>query len=91
MNNLQKNIKSNWNPPKINKSKKVTLLFKVGKDGQLLALKVYKSSGNSLMDKAALKAVKNTAPFAPLPREFKGKAVDIQFDFAYNAFNNKKP
>ena len=33
---------------------------------------------------AALNAVKLTAPFRPLPPEFKGNSVDIQFTFDYN-------
>ena len=41
------------------------------------------------MDEAALKALELTAPFEPLPKEFKGKSVDIQFTFDYNVLDKK--
>lgn len=89
MRELQRSIKQNWNPPKGNSSRRIVVLFKVAKDGKLLALKIYKSSGNIMADRAALKAVETTAPFRPLPEKFKGKSVDIQFTFDYNVFNKR--
>lgn len=90
MRELQKSIKSNWTPPKGNESKRVVLIFKIAKNGKLLANKVFKSSGIVAADEAAIKAVNLTAPFKPLPKEFKGKSVDIQFTFDYNVFNKKQ-
>ena len=86
MRELQRRIKINWNPPKGNESKRVVLLFKIAKDGRLLSCSVFKSSGLPSADKAALDAVKLTAPFKPLPAEFKGSSIDIQFTFDYNVF-----
>lgn len=84
MKKLQKDIKKNWNPPKIDKSKRVVALFKIEKSGKLLETKIKKSSGDTDMDNAAIKAVYDTAPFEPLPKEFTGKSIDIQFTFDYN-------
>lgn len=86
MRDLQRRIKYNWHPPKGNESRKVVLLFKIGKNGQLLTCRVYKSSGLPSADQAALNAVKMTAPFRPLPADYKGSNVDIQFTFDYNVF-----
>jgi TonB family protein len=86
MRELQRRIKKNWNPPRGNESKRVILLFKVSRDGQLLSLRVYKSSSNPENDKAAVQAVRDAAPFRPLPPEYKGRDVDIQFTFDYNVF-----
>ena len=86
MRELQRRIKINWNPPKGNESKRVVLLFKIAKDGRLLSCSVFKSSGLPSADKAALDAVHATAPFRPLPVEFKGQSIDIQFTFDYNVF-----
>lgn len=80
----QKDIKKNWNPPKLNRSKRVVVLFKVAKDGKLLENKIIKSSGDIDVDNAAIKALYDTAPFDPLPKEFDGKFIDIQFTFDYN-------
>lgn len=87
MRELQRRIKMNWDPPKGNESKRVVLLFKIAKDGRLLSCKVNKSSGLPSADQAALKAVELTAPFRPLPADFKGQNIDIQFTFDYNVFN----
>ena len=87
MRELQRRIKRNWHPPRGNESKKVVLLFKVSRDGRLLRLNVNKSSGLSDADDAALEAVKMSAPFRPLPPEYQGSDIDIQFTFDYNVFS----
>ncbi len=86
MRELQRRIKMNWDPPKGNESKRVVLLFKIAKDGRLLSCSVFKSSGLPSADKAALQAVQLTAPFKPLPPEYKRQSIDIQFTFDYNVF-----
>lgn len=86
MRELQSRIKYNWDPPKGNESKRVVLLFRIAKNGQLLSNRVSKSSGLQAADRAALNAVEVTAPFRPLPAEFKGQYIDIQFTFDYNVF-----
>ena len=87
MKKLQMDIKRNWNPPKNSDSLKTVVLFRVGKTGMLLEDKIIKSSGNVEYDEIALKTINATAPFAKLPREFKGDYVDISFTFDYNVFN----
>ena len=86
MRELQRRIKMNWDPPKGNESKRVVLLFKIARDGRLLSVRVFKSSTIPNADKAALNAVELTAPFRPLPADFKGSSIDIQFTFDYNVF-----
>ena len=86
MRELQRRIKMNWEPPKGNESKRVVLLFKIARDGRLISHSVYRSSGLPAADRAAMHAVELTAPFKPLPPEYKGDSVDIQFTFDYNVF-----
>ena len=86
MNELQRRIKMNWDPPKGNESKRVVLLLKIAKDGRLLSCSVSKSSGLPNADSAAINAVKLAAPFRPLPVEYKNSSVDIIFTFDYNVF-----
>ena len=90
MRELQRRIKLNWDPPKGNESKRVVLLFKIAKDGRLLSCRVHKSSGLPSADQAALKAVELTAPFRPLPADFRGQSIDIQFTFDYNVFGGSR-
>ncbi len=81
MRDLQHRIKKNWDPPRGNESKRVVLLFKIGKDGRLLSCSVFKSSGLETADKAVLNAVLRSAPFRPLPAGFREQSIDIQFTF----------
>ncbi len=83
---LQRRIKRRWNPPRGNESKRVVLLFKVSKDGRLISLKMHRTSGVPEADQAAIRAVKEAAPFRPLPPEYSGSDIDIQFTFDYNVF-----
>ncbi len=85
MQELQAKIKKNWHPPKGQESKRVVLLFSIAKDGRLLNVKIKQSSGIRDVDDSALNAVKLTA-FNPLPSEFKGDKVDIEFTFDYKVF-----
>ncbi len=86
MRELQRRIKLNWDPPKGNESKTVVLLFKIARDGRLLSCRIHRGSGLPSADQAALKAVELTAPFRPLPADFKGQSIDIQFTFDYRVF-----
>lgn len=90
MRELQRRIKMNWDPPKGNESKRVVLLFKIAKDGRLLSLRVFKSSGVPNADKAALNAVELSAPFRRLPPEFRDPSIDIQFTFDYNVLGARQ-
>ena len=78
---LQRRIKINWNPPKGKEKLKVVVMFKVEKNGKLDSINIFKSSGNANADRAAINAVKESAPFKPLPEDFKGQSVNIQFTF----------
>ena len=84
MANVQNKIRSNWTPPEGDKSRKVVLLFKVGRDGRILNHSVYHSSGDKTMDDAAIEALLKSQPFEPLPDEFSDGSVDVQFTFDYN-------
>lgn len=87
MREVQRKIERNWHPPKNNTPKQVVVMFKVGRDGSLSALKVVKSSGVAAVDDTAKKAVEKAAPFRPLPPKFKGSHVDIEFTFDYKVSN----
>lgn len=89
MRELERRIKRNWNPPKDDSSKRVVMLFTIGRDGRLISIKTLKSSGSAENDRAAKSAVELTAPFKSLPVEYKGNSVDIEFTFDYNVLGAK--
>jgi len=86
---VERRVKRNWTPPKGDESKRVVVLFKIGRDGRLLSIKVTKSSGQPLADQAAKAAIELSAPFRPLPPEYKDSSIDIDFTFDYNVVGAK--
>lgn len=83
---LQKRIKKNWFPPRGNESKRITVKFKIHKDGEITSVKLEKSSGLSIADDAALEAIDKISPLPPLPAGADNDLV-IRFTFDYNVFN----
>lgn len=83
---LQRRIKRVWFPPKIARSKRVQVIFKVHRNGEMTNLRLANSSGLTAADEAALKAIEAAAPFHPLPAGAPSD-VDIEFTFDYNVFN----
>lgn len=90
MRRLQRRIKRNWEPPKGSETKKVVVLFKIGKDGSLLSSEIFKTSGDKAADKAALMAIAISAPYEPLPKTYTEESIDIQFTFDYNIIGSSR-
>jgi TonB family protein len=85
MAHIQSKIKRFWRPARSDVSRRVILLFKVNRNGEVSDLRVKDSSGVDTADAAALKAVEAAAPFCKLPAG-EDHAVDIEFTFDYNVF-----
>jgi protein TonB len=58
-------------------------VFEIGRDGKVLRLGIEKTSGNSLYDQAALRAITDASPFPPLPVDFKDSLLRIHLGFNY--------
>ena len=59
------------------------VLFSIDKNGNLVRLKLIRSSGYPLLDKAALQAVRDASPFPPLPKRFNLDVLNIYATFEY--------
>ena len=81
MRDLEQRVKRNWEPSKEGDSKRIVATFTIDRSGKLLDCKITKSSGVPEADKAVKDAIEKTAPFRPLPKEFKGYSVPIEFTF----------
>ena len=81
MQELEKTIKKNWWPLKDYSLRRTVVRFVVAKDGNLYDLKILKSSRIKQIDEAALNAVRKSAPFKPLPKEYNGNAIPIEYTF----------
>jgi TonB family protein len=63
---------------------RTTIQFVVNKDGSIPKLVIADSSGLQPLDRAAVAGMSMSNPLPPLPAEFKGEFVRLQFSFNYN-------
>ncbi len=61
----------------------LTLTFRISKDGNLLGARLLDRSGHEILDVAALKAVKEAAPFYPFPATIDREKLSIHANFVY--------
>ena len=77
-------IRDLWdNPVQASAVLRVTLYFKILKDGRILDAQVEKSSGIDLFDQSAMRAILSSVPFPPLPTEYRGEYLGIHLEFEY--------
>ncbi len=72
---LWSHISKNKLAPKTRSSGMVVVKFSIGADGQLVSSSIEKSSGNSLLDKAAIRMVEKASPFPALPDGISAQAT----------------
>ena len=63
---------------------RVAIQFAIGLDGSVPKLVIATSSGVTSLDRAAVAGISASNPFPPLPREYSGNDVRLQFQFRYN-------
>lgn len=55
--------------------------FRIKRDGSIDALTVRRSSGRSTLDQSATRAVRDAAPFPPLPSDYREGYLDVTIEF----------
>ncbi len=61
----------------------LTVTFRISKDGNLMGVRLVDQSGYEILDVAALKAVKEAAPFYPFPKNINREKISILANFVY--------
>lgn len=61
----------------------LTVEFSVARDGELLYVNLLDSSGHSILDESAVKAIQNAAPYFPFPSRMRAKRLKIRANFIY--------
>jgi TonB family protein len=64
----------------------VAIQFAIDRQGGVPKLVIVpgRSSGVDALDRAAVAGISAAGPFPPLPKDFKGNQIVLQFEFAYN-------
>lgn len=60
------------------------VVFEILKDGSVPQIRLVSGSGSEALDVAALSGIRSSIPFPPLPKEFTGEHLVLQFIFLYN-------
>src|SRR5580704_13478112 len=60
------------------------LMFIIDRTGQVPKLVIATPSGSESLDKAAVAGISASVPFPPLPKDFKGEQIRLEFSFKYN-------
>jgi TonB family protein len=83
------NVRRNWfavypESAKMGRRGKVEIQFAISKDGSVPKLVIVLPSGTEAFDRAAVAGISASNPFPPLPTEFAGSVIRLQFTFLYN-------
>ena len=63
---------------------RTSIQFAIARNGSVPKLVIVGHSGTEALDRAAVAGISASNPFPPLPTEFRGERVLIQFNFQYN-------
>jgi TonB family protein len=82
-------VRRNWyavipESARLGEKGRVALVFEIVKDGSVPQLRLLASSGSSPLDQAALASIRASNPFPPLPQQFTGKHLVLEFIYFYN-------
>jgi TonB family protein len=88
LNIITDRVSSNWFSslvdPGVSGSFQTIVYFRIEKNGQITDVKIEQSSGATPLDLSAVRAVKASAPFPPLPREYEEAYLGIHLIFEHS-------
>ncbi len=88
LNIITERVSANWFTslvdPGVSGSYQTVIYFRIQKNGQITNLEIEQSSGLTPLDLSALRAVRASAPFPPLPREYQEEYLGIHLIFEHS-------
>lgn len=90
MRRLKEKIEGSWAYPRQAIERKIygdlEIKFTIRKDGRLGSLQLMRTSGHSMLDEAALKALRDGAPYWPLPADWGLEEFPVHGHFIYTFY-----
>jgi len=84
---IQRRISENWMryevDPRITNAQRVYVVFDIARDGHPSNVQIEQSSGVPSLDQSAQRAVQRVDSFGPLPADYSGSKVSVEFWFDY--------
>lgn len=84
---VQQKVSENWLKyevdPRIHEAQRVYITFDVTRNGQPANVQIEQSSGVPSLDQSAVRAIQRIDTFGPLPPDYSGNKVSVEFWFDY--------
>ena len=84
---VQQKVSENWLKyevdARITEAQRVYVTFDIGRDGHPSSVQVEQSSGVPSLDQSAVRALQRIDTFGPLPGDYSGNKVSVEFWFDY--------
>ncbi len=82
-------VRRNWyavipEVARLGRQGKVVIQFAINRDGHVPKLVIVSPSGTEALDRAAVAGISASNPFPPLPADYRGLQIRLQFTFLYN-------
>ncbi len=85
---ITRRVSENWIQSMIagnvRQAPRIYVSFDILRDGTIINEQIEESSGIPSLDRSAMRAIFASNPLAPLPRDFRGRSVNVRFWFEYN-------
>jgi protein TonB len=84
---VQQKVSENWLKyevdPSIHQANRVYVVFDINRSGQPVNVQIEQSSGVPSLDQSAARAIQRIDTFGPLPSDYAGNRVTVEFWFDY--------
>lgn len=84
---VRNRVSSNWLQstidPSIRFAPRAVVDFDILRSGQIANIQLLQSSGNGSVDSSAIRAIQGSSPVNPLPNEYQGNKVSVEFWFDF--------
>ncbi len=85
---VKRRISENWLlstvDPTVRVAPRVVITFQILRDGGITNIQILQSSGNTSVDNSARRAVLGSNPLQPLPSDYSGSNVNVEFWFDFH-------
>ena len=81
MENVKAKLRKNWSYPDFLEEGHVRVLFKIDRDGNVIAGDILESSGNPVYDESAVDAIHKSEPFGKFPVNTTRSTITINYSF----------
>ena len=81
MEKVRAKLRKNWVSPDFLEEGHVRLLFKIDRDGNVIAGDILESSGNPVFDESAVNAIHKSEPFGKFPENTTRQSITINYSF----------